>query len=126
MLHRKERAESYIQQELTLLLRDHVRDPRVSALTVTEVELTQDRRFARVFVASYEDDDVIEAAMEGLESAKGLLRRELAQRLRWRFTPQIEFRLDRSWQYGERMDRLFDEIAQERDAEEPAEPDGSE
>ncbi len=117
MLHRKERAESFIQQQLTLLLRERVSDPRVAALTVTEVELTQDRRFARVYVASFEDEEVLQEGLKGLESAKGLLRRELSQRLSWRFTPKLTFRPDRSWQYGEHMDQLFDQIAQERDAE---------
>lgn len=125
MLHRKERAESFIQQELTLLLREHVRDPRVSAVTVTEIQLTRDRRLARVYVASFEGEEVIREALEGLESAKGLLRRELAQRLAWRFTPDLEFRLDHSWKYGEHMDRLLDQIAKERD-ESGAEPDGTE
>ncbi len=114
MLHRKERAESFIQQQLTLLLRERVRDPRVAALTVTEVELTQDRRFARVYVASFEGEEALQEGLEGLESAKGLLRRELAQRLSWRFTPQLAFRIDRSWQYGEHMDQLFDQIAREQ------------
>jgi ribosome-binding factor A len=136
MLHRKERAESFIQQQLTLLLRERVRDPRISALTVTEVELTQDRRFARIYVASFEGEEALQEGLKGLESAKGLLRRELAQRLSWRFTPQLAFRPDRSWQYGEHMDQLFDQIArdeitdeepaQEPDADKSAESDESE
>ncbi len=125
MLHRRERAESFIQRELTLLLRDRVRDPRVTALTVTDVELTQDRRIARVYVACYEGEEPLQEGLEGLTSAHGLLRRELAQRLHWRFTPVLEFRPDRSWQYGEHMDDLFDQIAEERGPEEGVEPDES-
>jgi ribosome-binding factor A len=122
MLHRRERAESFIQRELTLLLRDRVRDPRVNALTVTGAELTQDRRLARIYVACYEGEEALQEGLIGLNSAQGLLRRELAQRLHWRFTPYLEFRPDRSWQYGEHMDRLFDQIAEERGAEEDVEP----
>ncbi len=126
MLHRRERAESFIQRELTLLLRDRVRDPRVEALTVTDVELTQDRRLARVYVACYESEERLQEGLKGLASAQGLLRRELAARLHWRFTPELEFRPDRSWQYGERIDRLFDQIAEETNAQEDVEPDESE
>jgi ribosome-binding factor A len=126
MLHRRERAESFIQRELTSLLRERVRDPRVSDLTLTGVELTQDRRHARVHVACYEGEERLQEGLEGLASAQGLLRRELAQRLHWRFTPQLEFLPDRTWQHAERMEQLFDQIAEERDAEEDVETDESE
>ena len=123
MPHRKERADSFIQQELTILLRDKVHDPRVDTLTITEVSLTADRRVARVYVASFADDEVVKDGLAGLESAKGLLRRELAQLLRWPWTPELLFRVDRSWQYGERLDRLIDQVREERGAQE--EPDSS-
>ncbi|NLT73799.1 MAG: 30S ribosome-binding factor RbfA [Chloroflexi bacterium] len=118
MPHRKERADSFIQQELTVILRDRVRDPRVDTITITEVSLTTDRRLARVYVASYADEDVVKEALEGLESAKGILRRELAKVLHWPWTPELMFRMDESWQYGERMDKLIDEVREERDPEE--------
>ncbi len=54
MLHRKERAESFIKRELTLMLRDRVRDPRIAPLIITDVALTKDRRIARVYIACYE------------------------------------------------------------------------
>ncbi len=112
--HRKERAESFIQQELTLILREQIHDPRVAGLTVTEVSLTKDRRIARVYIASYDSEEELQEGFQGLESAKGYLRRELAQRLHWPFTPYLEFRADRSWQYGQHMDSLFDQIEEER------------
>ncbi|MGI6367909.1 MAG: 30S ribosome-binding factor RbfA [Anaerolineae bacterium] len=118
MAHRKERADSFIQQELTIILRDKVRDPRVAALTITEVSLTQDRRLARVYVASFADQDTIKEGLAALESAKGVLRRELARVLHWPWTPELIFRLDRSWQQGERIDQLLDEVRREREAQE--------
>jgi len=115
--HRKERADSYIQRQLTLMLRDKVRDPRIDPLTITEVSLTRDRRIARVYVASYADEDTLKEGLAGLESAKGLLRHELAQLLHWPWAPELLFRVDRSWQYGEHMDRLIDQVRQEREDE---------
>jgi len=64
--HRKERADSYIQRQLTLMLRDKVRDPRIDPLTITEVSLTRDRRIARVYVASYADEDTLKEGLAGL------------------------------------------------------------
>ncbi len=116
--HRKERADSFIQQELTVILREKVRDPRVDALTITEVRLTRDRRIARVYVASYADEEAIQEGLAGLESARGVLRRELARLLHWPWTPELIFEVDRSWQYGEHMDQLFDKLREEREPQE--------
>jgi ribosome-binding factor A len=123
MVHRKERADSFIQQELTTILRDKVRDPRVAALTITEVSLTKDRRVARVYVASFAEDDTLKEGLVGLESAKGVLRKELAQLLHWPWTPELLFRIDRSWQQGERMDQLLDQVREERES--TGEPEGN-
>ena len=95
-----------------------VRDPRVDALTITEVRLTRDRRIARVYVASYADEEAIKEGLVGLESARGVLRRELARLLHWPWTPELIFEVDRSWQYGEHMDQLFDKLREERELQE--------
>jgi ribosome-binding factor A len=108
--YRRERAGEFIQEELTLLLRNAVRDPRVAPVIITDVELTADRRMARVYVTCYEGDEALSEGLEGLESAKPFLRQRLSQVLRWRFTPEIEFRADRSWEYGRRVDSILKEI----------------
>lgn len=118
---RRERASSFIQQELTLLLQNAVKDPRISVLTITEVELTSDRRIARVYVGSFADEEAVREGLEGLESAKGFLRRKLGELLHWRFTPELEFRMDQSWQYGAKIDALLETI--KREEEERVEPD---
>jgi len=112
--YRRERAGGFIFEEVTLLLHSSVRDPRVQPLTVTEVELTPDRRIARIYVACYEGEEALREGLKGLESAKGYLRRELGQLLHWRFTPELEFRVDRSWERGERIDALLGSIQGER------------
>ncbi|MFH1086227.1 MAG: 30S ribosome-binding factor RbfA [Chloroflexota bacterium] len=120
MLHRSERAASFIKEELIELLRGAVRDPRVRALTVTDVDLTRDRRIARVYVACYSGEDDLREGLAGLESAKGFLRREISQLLHWPFAPWLEFRVDRSWDYGNRIDAILGVIAEETDATEDA------
>jgi len=112
--HRIERANVFIQKELTLALEREVKDPRAKKMAITEVDVTPDRRIARVYVACFTGDEDLEDGLQGLESAKGYLRHRLSQVLRWRFTPIIEFRVDRSWEYGAKMDALFAQIEQER------------
>ncbi len=108
--HRKDRAGTFIQEELTGMLMGAVRDPRVQPLTITGVDLTPDRRLARVYVACYDGEEALKQGFEGLESCKGFLRRELARLLHWQFTPELEFRVDRSLEYGNRIETLLNSL----------------
>lgn len=114
MPYRRERGASFIREELTLLLRDAVQDPRVQTLTIADVELTPDRRVARIYVLCYSGEEDLREGLAGLESAKGFLRGRLGQALHWRFTPHLEFRVDRSWEHGERIDAILEQLQQER------------
>ena len=111
--HRRERAAGFILQELTLMLRNVLRDPRVQPLTITDVSLTPDRRVARVYVACYTGEDDLAEGLKGLESAKSFLRSRLAQLLHWPFTPELEFHVDRSWERGAQIDALLNRLGQE-------------
>jgi ribosome-binding factor A len=123
--HRRERASGFIHEEVTILLRDAVRDPRVQTLTITDVDLTPDRRVARIYVACYGGEEALQEGLEGLESAKGFLKKRLGQLLHWNFIPEIEFRVDRSWEQGAKIDTLLKEVAEteaEQDKPEQAAP----
>lgn len=115
---RRERGDSFLREELTIVLRNEMQDPRVAAVTITEVELTKDRRIARVYVACYSGEQDLQEGIRALQNAQGFLRSRLSRVLRWPWTPTLEFRPDRSWEYGEKMDKLFDQIAIE--PEEPS------
>ncbi|NLV73181.1 MAG: 30S ribosome-binding factor RbfA [Chloroflexi bacterium] len=108
--YRIQKAASFIRDELTLLLRDLVHDPRVEGLVITEVSMTPDRRIARVYVAHFDSPEALSAGMAGLLSARGVLRRELGRLLHWNYVPELEFRTDNSWHYGQRIDALLKEI----------------
>ncbi len=105
--YRTEKASGFILEEITLLMREAVRDPRVQQLTVTDVQLTPDRRVARIYVASYAGEEALREGLQGLESASGFLRRGLSRVLHWRFTPELQFYADRSWEYGSRVDEIL-------------------
>lgn len=112
--HRRERGNSFIRDELILLLRNRIRDPRVAGVNIVDVDLTPDRRVARVYVTCYSGEEDLERGMEGLDAAKGFMRRHLSKVLHWPWTPHLEFRVDRSWEHGERVDELLRQLDQER------------
>jgi ribosome-binding factor A len=119
--HRRERASGFVLEELTLMLRNLVRDPRVQAITITDVDLTPDRRVARIYVACYSGEEALAEGLKGLESARSFLRSRLAHLLHWPFTPDLEFHTDRSWEQGARIDALLDKLG--KDVSQQAEGD---
>ena len=73
---RAERVSDAVQQELAVLIRDNVRDPRVGMLSVTDVEISRDLAYAKVFVSfvGERSQKDIDAALEALNGASGYLR----------------------------------------------------
>ena len=104
---RSERLADLIRQVLSELLEREVKDPRIGFITLTEVQLTGDLRQARVYVSILGDEEARKQSMEGLAAARPFLRHQLAHRLQLRHTPEIDFQLDRSQEYNERLDELI-------------------
>lgn len=122
MTHRPEKVEQFIKEELSLILQRDVRDPRIGFVSVTDVEVSQDLRHARIFVSVLGTPEEKAATMAGLSSASRYIRRGLGQRLQMRFTPDITFRLDESIERGSRVMKLLGEVENEPDGE-PARDD---
>jgi ribosome-binding factor A len=109
------------RQQVGDLLRDHIseiiqremRDPRLGFVSITRVEVSADVRMAKVFVSVFGSDDEQRDALVALTRASGFVRRQLGDRLEMRYTPEINFRLDRSMQHAENVARLLNQI--ERD-----------
>src|SRR5262245_45634561 len=95
-----------VQQHMSYLLQRELKDPRIGFTTVTAVEMSADLRYARIFVSVLGTPEEQQATMDALASAKGLIRRELAGRLDLRFAPEIQFKLDTSAEYSDRISRL--------------------
>jgi len=92
-----------------MLVRD-LKDRRIGFVTVTGVDLSPDLRHARVFVSVMGTDAEKDEGMRTLAHAAGWVRHELGQRIRMKFLPDIVFVPDTSQDYGERIDRLLDEL----------------
>ncbi len=110
---RPQRLALQIQQEIGTMLFRNVKDRRIGMVTVTGVDLSPDLRHARVYVSSMGSDQEKAAALQALNHAAGWIRHELGQRIRMKFLPEIVFYTDTSLEYGERIDRLLDEIKEQ-------------
>ncbi|MCO6530530.1 ribosome-binding factor A [Lactobacillus sp.] len=111
MKHRVGRVEGEILRELTKILRKNIRDPRVSDVTITAVECTNDLSYATVYYSIFsENPKKEEEAAAGLEKAKGMMRHLLGQILTVYKVPELIFKRDNSVKYGSKIDRLIAEV----------------
>ena len=90
-----------------------LKDPRIGFVTVTGVDMSPDLRYAKVYVSTMGDEKARRESLQALNHAAGWIRRELGQRIRMKFLPEIVFRTDTSLDYGERIDRLLDDIRED-------------
>ena len=104
---RIEKLQELIKQEMSKMLLKELKDPRIGFVTVTDVEMTGDLRAAKIFVSIMGGAEQVQSSLEGLNSALGFIRREIGQRIRLRFTPEISFTLDTSLDYSEHIQKLL-------------------
>jgi len=106
---RAARLAEEIREQVAELIASKLKDPRIGFVTVTRVELTSDQRLARILFGVLGDQEARKKTLVGLSQATGFVRRELAQRLRLRFMPEIVFEYDRGLEATDRVARLLEE-----------------
>lgn len=108
---RSKRVSDVLRKEIADIIMYKVKDPRIGFVTVTGADVTDDIKIARVYVSILKDDER-KTTIEVLNSAKSFIRSELSKRLRMKFIPSIEFRLDTSIEYGNKIERLLKEAGE--------------
>ena len=110
---RATRVADQIRMEVAEIIMRKTKDPRLSDVTVTDVELSNDLRFARVYVTTLRDGQTEVDAFEGLAKAAGFIRTELGRRLHLRYTPELIFQKDMSGPRGDRILTLLEQVEAE-------------
>ena len=108
---RMRRVDEAIREVLSGAITSGLKDPRVGFVTVTAVETTPDLRQARVYVSVLGDDAVRRRSLDGLRSAHGYLQRRVADELRLKHTPTLDFVYDDTADRGQRIEELLDREA---------------
>lgn len=104
------RINSEVQRELANIIRGEIKDPRIHPLTsVVTVEVAPDLKTCKAYISVLGDQEAQEKTLEGLNSAVGYIRHQLAKNLNLRNTPEIRFIMDQSIEYGVHMSKLINE-----------------
>lgn len=105
------RINGEVQKVLMEIIRGEIKDPRIHPFTsVVSVAVAPDLKTCKAWISVLGDDKAVEDTLEGLNSAKGFIRRALARELNLRNTPEITFVMDQSIAYGVNMSKKIDEV----------------
>lgn len=110
---RSDRVASVIHEKIGALLIREIKDPALSVVTITKVQVTDDVRHAKIFYSVYGDRQEKKDAAEALERAKGFIRTQVGSVLSLRFVPTITFRFDDSIEYADHIDQLIKKLHDE-------------
>lgn len=112
MVLKKERLNNIIQRELSDIIQMEVKDPAIGFCTITGVEVTNDLSIAKVYVSFLNKNP--QKRMEALQHSKGFIRTLLAKRLTVRKCPELQFVIDTSIEYGNKIESIIEELNQQK------------
>ncbi|ANF61369.1 ribosome-binding factor A [[Haemophilus] ducreyi] len=109
---RSDRVAQELQKEIAVILQREVKDPRIGMVTVSDVEVSRDLAYAKIFVTFLfdNDQDIIAQGMKGLEKAGPYIRTLLGKAMRLRIVPELRFIYDQSLVEGMRMSNLVSNV----------------
>ena len=107
---KQDRTEERIRVILSELMLREIADPRLQGITVTEVTLDPELKFADIYVNALGDESRQDEVMAGLDRAKGFLRREVGKSIRLRSVPELHFHWDVTLERGERLNQLISSL----------------
>ena len=111
--HRSNRLAETLKEEISMLIREDLKDPRIGFVTVTSVEVAEDLGHAKVYVSVLGDEQAGKDSMEALKRAAGYVRSEIGKRIRLRHVPEIVFKYDTSIEHGAHIAQLLREVRTE-------------
>ena len=108
--HHRERVSETLKEEIGVIIEGELGDPRIALCNVTETLLAPDGKSARIYIEVAGDERESEQTIEAINAAKGYIKRELLIRLGVKHIPELHFVLDKSQEYGSRIDDLLGRI----------------
>jgi ribosome-binding factor A len=115
---RSHRVADLVRSELANIVLTEAHDPDLRGVTITDVEMPPDLKSARVYFSCLSEEERSRAG-DALRRAAGYLRREVGQRCRLRYAPELSFISDLSLERGARIEELLQQVLPPRNEDEP-------
>jgi ribosome-binding factor A len=109
MSYRIEKVSKLIKEEISLIFLLKLKDPAFGLFTITNVKVSPDLRLAKIYFSVF-DKEKRQLVLEKINEAKALIRSELAQRIKIRFVPELDFFIDDTIDYVEKIEGIFKKL----------------
>ena len=109
---RPEKVANAIRKEMSSILQEDLKDPRIGFTTITKVDITPDLRHAKIYYSVMGDGKTKKATEIALNNAKGYIRTLIGNRIKLRFVPEIALIVDRTYEHQDRIDKILGDIRQ--------------
>lgn len=103
------RVNEMLKEEISQIIQEDLKDPRIEFVTITSVDVSKDLKYATVFLSILGSDGAKRECLEGLTSAKGHIKSELGKRIRIKFLPDLRFKIDETIDEGIRISKLINQ-----------------
>ncbi|MBM7854440.1 ribosome-binding factor A [Desulfohalotomaculum tongense] len=110
MSHRIGRLAEEIKREISSIIRQELKDPRIGFVSITAVEVSGDLRHAKIYVSVLGDEKQAQDTLAVLKKAQGFVRTMLGRKIKLRYTPELHFELDNSISHGVNIMKKLKEI----------------
>ena len=118
-MSRIDRINQTMRREIGTIIQRELQDPRLSFVTITQVEVSRDLQHAKAYFSVLGDHPDIEKAQASLNNARGIVRKLVGKSVRMRYTPEIQFIFDASIQYSAHLEETFQQIHDQTQGEKP-------
>jgi ribosome-binding factor A len=124
---RLQKINERFREELSEMLIRDISDPRLTGVSVTEVQIDRELAYANIYVSALEGAERSEEILQALKHAQGFLRRELSHRVELRTFPRLRFHWDPTFERAEKIERLIASLhSQDTQADGPGEKKSAE
>jgi len=107
---RHEKVREALKREVSKVIHDQLRDNRLGFVTVTKAQISQDMKYVYIHFSVFGKDDAYKKTKAALDSAKGYIKKVVADNMELRCMPDIIFKEDKSSEYSSRIDEVLNEI----------------
>lgn len=107
---RSRRVSELLREEISRVITQQLKDPRIGLVTVTSIKLTDDLKLARVYFSILGDADARRNSLLGLERAAKFIRTEIGRKTNLKYVPELEFYYDETVDYAQNIESLLKQI----------------
>lgn len=114
MAYRKDKLSQLIKEEVSWIFLHKLNDPSFGLITVTNVRMSPDLKIAKIYISVFEKENR-QMVLHRIKEAKGSIRAELAHKIKVKFIPELDFYIDDTTDYVEKIEDLFKKIHKDDD-----------